>query len=111
VESDRGLMIVGSPGGGYIIGMVLLATLDFMDGKNAMQIVSAPRFHHQYYPDVITYEPGAFTPEQVKALTDRGHKLREGRRYGNEQVVTWDYATGEVQAASDPRGEGKGLVY
>lgn len=111
VESDRGVLITGSPGGAYIIGMALLATLDFMDGKSATEIVSAPRYHHQYFPDVITYEPGAFTPEQVKALGDRGHKLREGRRYGNEQVVVWDYATGDVQAASDPRGAGKGLVY
>ena len=111
VESDRGVMIAGSPGGSYIIGMVLLATLDFMAGKSATEIVSAPRFHHQYFPDVLTYEPGAFTTEQVKALGDRGHKLREGRRWGNLQVVTWDYATNEVQAASDPRGEGKGLVY
>jgi gamma-glutamyltranspeptidase/glutathione hydrolase len=111
VESDRGVMIAGSPGGSYIIGMVLLATLDFMSGKSAMEIVSAPRIHHQYFPDVLQYEPGALTPEQVQALSDRGHKLRQGRQWGNLQVVTWDYASGEVQAASDPRGEGKGLVY
>jgi gamma-glutamyltranspeptidase / glutathione hydrolase len=111
IESDRGVMILGSPGGSYITGMVLLGTLDFVDGKSAKQIVSAPRFHHQYYPDIIQYEPGALTPEQVKALTDRGHKLREGRQWGNLQVVLWDYATGEVEAASDPRGVGAGLVY
>ena len=110
VETDRGVMITGTPGGSFIIGAVLLSALDFMDGKSATDIVSAPRFHHQYFPDVIMYEPGALTPEQLKALGDRGHKLREGRRYGNLQVVTWDYATGEVQAASDPRGAGKGLV-
>jgi len=27
------------------------------------------------------------------------------------QVVTWDYKTGKVEAASDPRGAGVGLVY
>lgn len=111
VESDRGVMIVGTPGGSRIIGMVLLATLDFMAGRSAEEIVSTPRFHHQYYPDVISYEPDAFTSGQVQALSDRGHKLREGRKWGNLEVVTWDYATGDVEAASDPRGEGKGLVY
>ena len=112
VESDRGVLIAGSPGGSYIIGMVLLATLDFMDGKSAKEIVSAPRFHHQYFPDVITYEPGAFTPEQVKALGDRGHKLREGRRWGNLQVVVWDYATGDVRGRvrSARRGRGTRLL-
>jgi gamma-glutamyltranspeptidase / glutathione hydrolase len=111
IESDRGVMVLGSPGGSLITGMVLLATLDFMDGKSAKDIVSAPRIHHQYYPDVISYEPGALSAEQAKALTDRGHKLREGRRWGNLQVVLWNYATGEVEAASDPRGVGAGLVY
>ncbi len=111
VESPRGLMIAGSPGGSYIIGMVLLATLDFMDGKSAMDIVSAPRFHHQYSPDVITYESGAFTDAEKAGLTARGHKLNEGERWGNLQVVTWDYATGKVEAAADPRGNGEGLVY
>jgi gamma-glutamyltranspeptidase / glutathione hydrolase len=111
IESERGVMILGSPGGSYITGMVLLATLDFISGKSAKDIVGAPRIHHQYFPDVIQYEPGALSAEQVKGLSDRGHKLREGRRWGNLQVVVWDYATGEVEAASDPRGVGAGLVY
>ena len=112
VEADRGVMVLGTPGGSYITGMVLLATLDFMDGKSAKDIVSAPRYHHQYFPDVIQYEPGAFTSEQAKALSERGHKLQAGnRQWGNLQVVLWDYATGSVEAASDPRGVGAGLVY
>ncbi len=111
VESPRGLMIAGSPGGSYIIGMVLLATLDFMDGKAAKEIVSAPRFHHQYSPDVITYERDAFSDAEKAALAARGHQLREGDRWGNLQVVTWDYASGKVEAAADPRGDGEGLVY
>jgi gamma-glutamyltranspeptidase/glutathione hydrolase len=112
VESDRGVMILGSPGGSFITGMVLLATLDFMDGKSAQAIVSAPRIHHQYFPDVITYEPDALSDDEVRGLTERGHKVQpQRRRWGNLQVVLWDYATGEVQAASDPRGEGAGMVY
>ena len=112
VESDRGVMILGSPGGSYITGMVLEATLNFVDGMSAKDIVRAPRFHHQYYPDVIQYEPGAFTDAQAKALVDRGHKLQlSPRQWGNLQVVLWDYATGDVEAASDPRGVGAGLVY
>jgi hypothetical protein len=27
------------------------------------------------------------------------------------QVITWDFASGRVEAASDPRGAGEGLVY
>jgi gamma-glutamyltranspeptidase / glutathione hydrolase len=112
VEGPTGLMVIGSPGGSRIPGMVILGTLSFMDGKNALEIVSAPRFHHQFSPDVVEYEPGALTAEDRAQLEARGHVLKEGsRKWGNTQVVTWDYRTGKVQAASDPRGVGEGLVY
>src|SRR5688572_31722443 len=112
VEGPNGVMILGSPGGSYIIGMVIQGTLNFMDGRSAQEVVSAPRFHHQFSPDVLQFETDALTPEERTALEARGHKLREGtRRWGNAQVVTWNYRTGQVEAASDPRGAGVGLVY
>jgi gamma-glutamyltranspeptidase/glutathione hydrolase len=112
VETDRGLMLIGSPGGSYIIGMVLLGTLDWLDGHDATHVVSLPRYHHQYLPDQISYEKGAITDEEKAGLETRGHKLVELRStYGNMQVVTFDKTTREVQAASDPRGAGAGMVY
>lgn len=112
VESRRGVLIVGSPGGSYIIGMVLLATLDFLDGRSAAEIVSSPRFHHQYLPDVVQYEPGAFSDTERRTLAAYGHELHESsRRWGNMQAVVWDYASGAVEAASDPRGAAGGISY
>jgi gamma-glutamyltranspeptidase/glutathione hydrolase len=112
VEAPGGLLILGTPGGSYIPGAVLLGVLDYLRGRTAEQIVSAPRFHHQYLPDVLQYEPDAFTAEERKSLEARGYALSEDRgRWGNLQVVTWDYATHQVQAASDPRGAGEGRVY
>ena len=111
VESPRGYMIVGSPGGSLIIGMVLLATLDWMDGHSAQEIVAAPRIHHQYQPDALVYETKALTPEEVAELKRRGHELRERDGWGNLQVVTFDAATGAVNAASDPRGVGTAGIY
>jgi gamma-glutamyltranspeptidase/glutathione hydrolase len=112
VMAPKGTMILGSPGGSYIIGMVLQGTLNFMDGRSAQDVVAAPRFHHQFSPDVLQFETDALSAEDRAALEQRGHKLREGtRRWGNMQVVVWDYASGNVEAASDPRGAGVGLVY
>lgn len=111
VESPRGNMIVGSPGGSLIIGMVLLATLDWIDGKSAQEIVAAPRIHHQYQPDLLMYESKALTPDEVAELKRRGHELRERESWGNLQVVTFDAATGAVNAASDPRGVGTAGIY
>lgn len=111
VEGPRGFMIVGSPGGSLITGMVLLATLDWLEGKSAQQIVAAPRIHHQYQPDVLAYETVALTPEEKTELARRGHVLRERESWGNLQVVTYDAATRTVSAASDPRGVGTAGLY
>lgn len=111
LESADRLAILGTPGGSRIISMVLLSTLDFADGAGPAAMAALPRFHHQYLPDEIQHEPGAFSPEQAAALAARGHRLRDvGRRYGDMQVVVWDRRTGRVEAASDPRGIGAARV-
>jgi gamma-glutamyltranspeptidase / glutathione hydrolase len=112
VETPKGVMIIGTPGGSYIISMVLQGTLDYLDGMSAAEVVKDPRYHHQYLPDVVDYEKGALSAEEIARLQAMGHSLKESsRRWGNMEVITWDYASGKVEAASDPRGEGEGLVY
>jgi len=112
VETPKGMMIIGSPGGSTIISQVLLGTLNYVDGMSAADIVKYPHYHHQYLPDEITYEQGALTDDEIAKLQSMGHKLRlSNRQWGNMQVITWDFASGKVEAASDPRGEGEGLVY
>jgi gamma-glutamyltranspeptidase/glutathione hydrolase len=112
LESDRGVAILGTPGGSRIISMVMLAALAWADGADATQMVGLKRYHHQYFPDVVAYEAGAFTPDEKAGLEAKGHKLEVSERsYGNMQVVTWDRATGRVAAASDPRGGGDVTIY
>ena len=111
IEKPDGLMIVGTPGGSYIIGMVLLATLDWLDGMPTEELIKKGRYHHQYLPDVLSFEPGALSEEEQKTLRSFGHQLRESRQPGNMQIVTWDYKSGAVKAVSDPRGVGVGVVY
>jgi gamma-glutamyltranspeptidase / glutathione hydrolase len=112
VETSKGMMVIGSPGGSTIISQVLLGVLNYVDGMNAGDIVKYPHYHHQYLPDELDYEQGALSDTEIKELEAKGHKLKlSGRQWGNMQVITWDFATGKVEAASDPRGEGEGLVY
>ena len=112
VETPKGMMIIGSPGGSTIISQVLLGTLNYVDGMSAADIVKYPHYHHQYLPDEVDYEQGALSDAEITELQAKGHKLKlSGRQWGNMQVITWDFATGKVEAASDPRGEGEGLVY
>jgi gamma-glutamyltranspeptidase / glutathione hydrolase len=111
VESRAGLMILGTPGGSYITGMVLLATLDWLDGMPTKEFIAKGRYHHQYLPDVLSFEPGAISRDERVTLQKYGHELRESPQPGNMQIVTWDYRSGVVEAVSDPRGLGVGVVY
>lgn len=112
LETPDAVLILGTPGGSRIITMVLLASLEFAHGRGSVQDwVTKPRFHHQYLPDVVEYEPGAFSKDEVRELSARGYelKLREAG-YGNMQAIVWYKKTKRVEAASDPRGEGQAVV-
>lgn len=107
VENDDAIFITGTPGGSRIISMVLLSVLDFIEGKTAQHIVAAPRFHHQYLPDEVQVENQGFEDAQLDALIERGHRIKMlNRQYGDMQLITVNKQTKQVQAASDPRGEG-----
>ena len=111
LERDDRIAILGTPGGSRIITMVLLAALDFAAGKGPVSWVGLPRYHHQYLPDEVQFEPGALDEFDQIGLARRGHTLRElNRPYGNMQAILWDAKTGAITAASDPRGEGQGVV-
>jgi gamma-glutamyltranspeptidase/glutathione hydrolase len=113
IESDAGTAILGTPGGSKIITMVLLSILNWTNGGTANEMTSIKRFHHQYLPDTIQYEKGAFSERVVDELTDMGHKLKEIRDYGNMQVITIQKDNGKVETSSDPRAliEDSGIDY
>ena len=92
--------------------MVLEGILAFIDGEPPEKFVADPRYHHQYLPDVISAEKGAFTADEIKALEAMGHTVSESeRRWGFMNAVSWDRRTGAMHAGSDPRGvSGSGLV-
>ncbi len=105
---DDGLGILGTPGGSRIITMVLLAVLEWVDGADAAVMAGLPRIHHQYFPDRIEFEADALTPDQISRLEALGHSLTRTRgNFGDMHVITWDFGTGSVDAASDPRGIGE----
>ena len=111
LETRDRIAILGTPGGSRIITMVLLSMLDFHQGGDAESMVNLGRFHHQYLPDKITFEPGVFDGDVVKKLTAMGHQLEERTgTYGNMHVIVADKKTKHVEAASDLRGVGQAIV-
>ncbi|GAC1634147.1 MAG: gamma-glutamyltransferase [Nevskia sp.] len=111
VEGPNGVLVLGTPGGSRIATMVLLGILNFIDGMDASGIVAAPRYHHQYLPDVVQFEPGAFNAEEQARLAALGQHLQPlTGTYGNLQVVLWNPAANRLDAAADPRAVGSGEV-
>ncbi|HVY07537.1 MAG TPA: gamma-glutamyltransferase [Burkholderiales bacterium] len=108
VEDDRGVLVLGTPGGSRIISMVLEGILNYVGHPQVdlVGIVAAPRFHHQYLPDRIEIEPGAFGDSWIAALKAKGHAVESGRRrWGNMQAVFRDRKSGRIETANDPRGQ------
>ncbi|WP_058493343.1 gamma-glutamyltransferase [Legionella worsleiensis] len=103
---DR-IAILGTPGGSRIPTMVLLASLLFNEGYGAISMVSAMRFHHQYLPDLLQFEPDAFPKIIQDGLKAMGYRLMPlEQNYGDMQAITWDKERNLLTVASDPRGIG-----
>ncbi len=111
VQTKDGVAILGTPGGSRIITMLLLGILELAEGKSPTDWVSRPRLHHQYLPDRIQYESDALSQDEAEQLRQMGHKLQPLKQsYGNMQGIYWNRKTGELTAASDPRGIGSAVV-
>lgn len=111
LETPERVAVLGTPGGGRIISMMLLAALDFSRGLSLGGWILQPRYHHPYLPDVLEFEPGAWTDEEQQSLRAMGHTLQpQDGKFGNVQAVTWDRENNRVYAASDPRGLGVAQV-
>lgn len=81
VEKDgKFWMTVGTPGGSTIITSVLQTVLNVHEYGMGMQAaVNAPRFHHQWLPDVVLFEPNSFDPTVIQSLREKGYETNEER--------------------------------
>jgi gamma-glutamyltranspeptidase/glutathione hydrolase len=112
VKDGKTRLVVGSPGGSRIITTVLQVVLNVVDFKmNVQEAVDAPRFHHQWLPDVIRLERLGFPSDVVTALEAMGHSTEVGADMGDVHAIMIDEASGLRLGASDPRLDGRTLGY
>jgi gamma-glutamyltranspeptidase/glutathione hydrolase len=97
-------MLTGSLGGRTIINTVLETIVGVVDyGLNAQEAVDAPRFHHQWLPDRITFERQGLSPDTQAELARRGHTLLAGGAQGVAQVIVYDPTDDLLEGGSDRR--------
>jgi gamma-glutamyltranspeptidase / glutathione hydrolase len=98
-------MLLGTPGGSTIMTTVLQVLVNIVDfGMNVQQAVAAPRFHHQWLPDMLYHEPFTFNRHTAERLEWFGHTLNQRRFYTGQAncIVIGD--DGSIETGADPRG-------
>jgi gamma-glutamyltranspeptidase/glutathione hydrolase len=104
-------MIVGTPGGSTIITSVLQTILNVYEfNMDVQSAVTAPRFHHQWLPDVVVFEPKRFQKSFIDSLQAKGYNIKEQftRIIGRVDAIqiSDDH---EITTGADPRGDDKAV--
>ena len=111
-QAGRPLLVTGSPGGSTIITTTLQVILNIIDHKMSLNdAVGLPRFHHQWKPNQIFYEPYALSPDTLKQLKQKQHQgLTVSKRLiGDANSVL--FRDGVLQGVNDPRNQGGTAAY
>ena len=112
LKSGKVAMVLGSPGGPRITTTVLNIFLSTAEGGlNIQQAVDAPRFHHQYLPDMLYVEAG-FPTDTAARLASEGYTLKQGGHWSDGECIAVNPKTGKLEGGQDHRHDfGKAAGY
>ena len=114
VEKDGEFwMTVGTPGGSTIITSVLQTILNVYEfDMDMQQAVDAPRFHHQWFPDIVRFEPNSFPKDSLNYLKAKGYHVEEKNAtiIGKVDGIRI-LPNGKLEGGADKRGDDTAVGY
>jgi gamma-glutamyltranspeptidase/glutathione hydrolase len=112
-KNDKFWMTLGSPGGSTIITSVLQTLLNVrVFGMSMQGAVNAPRFHHQWLPDEIVFEPHSFDSKLLDSLRGKGYHINEenSRIIGKVDAIL-KLPNGKLEGGADRRGDDSAIGF
>lgn len=104
LKNGKPYMVVGTPGGTTIPTSVYQSIVNVIDFKlNANIAVNAPKFHHQWLPEIVSFEKG-FPKTTISDLEKMGYKTEEWDEIGRTELILLD-ENNNIQAVADGRGD------
>ena len=100
------VLVTGSPGGRTIINTVFNVVLNVLEyDMDVRPAVDAPRHHHQWLPDTVSFEANAIPDSTLERLRAMGHAARMRGGQGDAHTIRYDAATRTARGANDRRSE------
>lgn len=109
-KNGKPVLITGTPGGRRIITTIAQLISNVVDHQmNIAQATAFPRIHQGWGKRdyKLEHEPG-FSPDTLKLLEARGHKLKAGATMGSTQSIAIDNDL--LQGAADSRRPGAAAI-
>ncbi|MGY5851010.1 gamma-glutamyltransferase [Salegentibacter sp. F14] len=110
-RDGRPLIVIGSPGGRTIINTVFQVIVNMIDHQmNIARAIEAPRIHHQWLPDITSFERYGISPDTQKLYEEMGHHVRFRNNQGQAMGIYIDQQEGVIYGAADSRSYDSGAV-
>ena len=112
LKNNKPYLVVGTPGGTTIPTSVIQSVVNMIDFKMTPEdAVNKPKFHHQWFPDVIYVEKD-FDAATIIALEAMGYKISKRGQIGRTELI--EIKTGKtksITAIADKRGDDSAAGY